>query len=125
MPPPLRIVAADDDPAMLHYYIKIIPHIGHRLLAVAKNGVELVEFAYQSHPDLVISDIRMPKLDGLMAMEHVQSAEDIPFIFVTADDESDHHERLKRWNVMDYLQKPIRQTELASAVTSAAAAIFY
>ena len=76
-------------------------------------------------PGAVISDIRMPRLDGLTAMERVQGEKDIPFIFVTADDESDHRNRLKQWHVLDYLQKPIRQTELSSAVASASAAIFY
>ena len=120
----LRIVAADDDPTMLLYYVKIIPHIGHLLLAGVNNGLELVEWTLRSHPDLVISDIRMPKLDGISAMERVQREADIPFIFVTADDELSHQQRLKRNHVLNYLQKPVRQAELSSAVKSASADIF-
>lgn len=121
---PLRIVAADDDVTMLFYYVRMIPHMGHNLLAGVSNGLELVEWALRSHPDLVISDIRMPKLDGISAMERVQNEANIPFIFVTADDELDHHERLKRNRVLDYLQKPVKQAELSLAVESASTAIF-
>ncbi len=124
MSQPLRIVAADDDATMLLYYVKMIPHMGHLLLAGVNNGLELVEWTLRSHPDLVITDIRMPKLDGISAMERVQSEADIPFIFVTADDELDHHEQLMRKRVLNYLQKPIKQAELSSAVESASAAIF-
>jgi response regulator NasT len=120
----LRIVAADDDATMLLYYVRMIPHLGHRFLAGTSNGLELVEWALRSQPDLVISDICMPKLDGISAMERVQREADIPFIFVTADDQVDHHERLKRNRVLDYLQKPIRQADLSSAVEAASAAIF-
>ena len=124
MPQQLRIVAADDDAAMLLYYLRIIPHMGHLLLAEASNGLELVEWALRSQPDLVISDICMPELDGISAMERVQSEADIPFIFVSADDELDHRPRLERNRVLDYLQKPVKQAELTSAVESASAAIF-
>ncbi len=109
----LRIVAADDDAAMLLYYVRIIPHLGHRMLAAAPNGMELVEWALRSHPDLIISDIRMPELDGISAMELVQREADIPFIFVTADDKLTHQERLKQHRVLDYLQKPVKQGELS------------
>jgi response regulator NasT len=124
MSQPLRIVAADDDATMLLYYVRIIPHMGHCLLAGVSDGLELVERALRSHPDLVISDIRMPTLDGISAMERVQSRADIPFIFVTADDELSHYERLKRNRVLDYLQKPVKQAELSSAFESASDVIF-
>ena len=120
----LRIVAADDDPTMLYYYVKMIPHMGHFLLAEASNGLELVEWTLRSHPDLVVTDIRMPALDGISAMERVQREADIPFLFVTADDENDHVEELKRNRVIDYLQKPVGGEELSTAFTMASEAIF-
>ena len=124
MPQQLRIVAADDDATMLLYYLRMIPHLGHLLLGEASNGMELVEWALRSQPDLVISDICMPELDGISAMECVQSQADIPFIFVSADDELDHRPRLERNRVLNYLQKPVKQAEFTSAVKSASAAIF-
>lgn len=124
MPQQLRIVAADDDATMLLYYLRMIPHLGHLLLGEASNGMELVEWALRSQPDLVISDICMPELDGISAMERVQSEADIPFIFVSADDQLDHRPRLERNRVLNYLQKPVKQAEFTSAVKSASAAIF-
>ena len=104
---PLRILVADDDAEMTHYYGRIIPHLGHVFLAAVGNGLELVESCQTLRPSLVISDIRMPELDGLSAMESVQDLACIPFIFVTAENKTDHLPRLKRGHVLGYLQKPI------------------
>lgn len=120
----LRIVVADDDSEMLRYYIRMIPHLHHIVLGQATNGLEVVELCLGLHPDLAVSDISMPKLDGISAMERVQAEINIPFIFVSADDETDHRNRLKRGNVLKYLQKPVTHTQLLPALEVASAAVF-
>lgn len=119
MTQPLRILVADDDAEMIHYYGRMIPHLGHEVLAAVSNGLELVQSCHGLHPDLVISDIRMPVLDGIAAMEFVQRDQCTPFVFVTADDEADHLPRLKNGYVLDYLQKPVGQSEISAALETA------
>ena len=121
MTQPLRILVADDDAEMTEYYGRIIPALGHVILAAVDNGLELVDACRGLRPSLVISDIRMPELDGLSAMESVQHRCCIPFIFVTAENPTDHCSRLRRGHVLKYLQKPVRRTELASALKPPAA----
>ena len=63
----LRIVVADDEPRMRNYFQKILPRLGHQVVAAAQTGRELVEQCRSLQPDLVITDINMPDLDGIAA----------------------------------------------------------
>jgi CheY-like chemotaxis protein len=119
MSQPLRIVVADDDEDILHYYARMIPHLGHELLGNVNDGLALVDSCLSSVPDIAVSDVQMRKLDGISAMERVQREVNIPFIFVSADDEAKHCQRLNRANVLAYLQKPIRRKQLSAALEAA------
>lgn len=116
---PLRILVADDDEKMIQYYGRMIPHLGHDLLAAVSNGVELVQSCHALRPNLVLSDIRMPGLDGISAMLSVQRQQCVPFVFVTADDAVDHRPQLNEGYVLDYLQKPVSQSDLSAALETA------
>ena len=62
----LRIAVADDEGDMRNYYQKVLSRLGHQVV-VAENGRALVDACKANHPDLVITDIRMPELDGIDA----------------------------------------------------------
>ena len=61
----LRIVIADVEPDMREFLTRMLPRCGHEVVAAAENGVRLVELCRQQRPDLVITDIKMPVLDGI------------------------------------------------------------
>ena len=63
----LRIAVADDEPDMRDYFRTILPRLGHEVVAVAETGRELVEQCRATRPDLVITDIKMPDMDGIDA----------------------------------------------------------
>ncbi|MEX2027765.1 MAG: response regulator, partial [Pirellulaceae bacterium] len=58
----LRIAIADDEIDMRDYLARILPRMGHKVVSAAATGQELIEHCRQFHPDLVITDIRMPEL---------------------------------------------------------------
>ena len=60
----LRIAVADDEPDVRDYFQRMLPRLGHEVVAVASTGRELVELCREHHPDLIIADIRMPEMDG-------------------------------------------------------------
>ena len=64
----LRIAVADDEPGMRDYYQEILPLLGHQVACVAQTGRELVERCRDARPDLVITDIKMPDMDGIDAV---------------------------------------------------------
>ncbi|HRX78261.1 MAG TPA: response regulator, partial [Pirellulaceae bacterium] len=63
----LRIAVADDEPDMQEYFEKILPRLGHEVVSIAETGRQLVEHCETLNPDLVITDIKMPDMDGIEA----------------------------------------------------------
>ena len=67
MTKPLRIAVADDEQDMRDFFERMLPLCGHQVVAVAETGRELVEHCRSLRPDLVITDIKMPDMDGIDA----------------------------------------------------------
>jgi len=87
----------------------------------ASNGRQGVEIAVQELPDLIISDIAMPEMDGYEVLLEVRSDPrlgDIPFIFVTASAERESVRRGMAMGADDYITKPFTHSELMSAVNA-------
>jgi CheY-like chemotaxis protein len=107
----LRIAIADDEPDMRDYYARILTRLGHQVVVMATTGNELLEKCQSTPHDLVISDIRMPDLDGLEAATRLCRQHPVPVILVSA-----YHDQ--RSHVADqdliqaYLVKPIKQADL-------------
>ena len=119
----LRIAVADDEPDMREYYSRILPRLGHAVVAVAATGNELVERCRSTTPDLVISDVRMPDVDGIEAAAELNRGRRVPVILVTALREAEALVRASGGHVVGYLTKPVRQAELGQAIARAAEAV--
>ncbi len=116
MTPALRIVIADDERDMRDYFHKVLPRLGHTVAAAAENGEQLVDFCRFYQPDLVITDIKMPDLDGIDAALKIYAERPIPVILVSAYSDDQLIERAEADHIMAYLVKPIKQTDLAPAI---------
>lgn len=115
----LRIAVADDEPDLRDYYQKMLPRLGHEVVSVASTGRELVNDCFRLHPDLVITDQRMPDMDGIAAVELINQELHIPVILITAVVESKIAAVLEAEHIITYLIKPIKMAELAPAITHA------
>jgi two-component system, response regulator PdtaR len=115
----LRIVVADDEADMQDYYKTIVPRLGHEVVAVAENGLELLRHCREQQPDLVITDIRMPELDGIDAASELYRERPIPVILVSGFHDSDLIARAEADHILAYLVKPIKQADLAPAIAIA------
>ena len=116
---PLRIAVADDEPDMQRYFQKCLPRLGHQVVAVAANGRQLVEQCRTTHPDLIITDIKMPDMDGIDAAGLIYQEMAIPVILVSAYHDPALIRRAEVDHIMGYLVKPIKQTDLAPAIALA------
>jgi response regulator NasT len=116
---PLRIAVADDEPDMRKYFQKILPHLGHEVVATAATGRELLEQCLALRPDLVITDIKMPDMDGIEAANHLARELPIPVILVSAYHDPELIERAVGDHVFAYLVKPIKQADLAPTISLA------
>lgn len=113
-----RILIADDDPVILRLIQVNLELEGYEVLT-ANNGQEAVDVASAEHPDLVILDIMMPRLDGYQACEQLKSADstkEIPVIFLSAKAQQGDIEKGRSFGVAAYLTKPFDPTELLEVV---------
>jgi two-component system, response regulator PdtaR len=113
---PLRIAVADDEPDMRDYLKKVLERLGHTVLGPVENGVALVELCQVNGPDLVITDIRMPEMDGDEALREIQTIRPVPCIVLSAFGNS------KPWAFETdkinwaFLDKPFRKNDLHDAI---------
>src|SRR5262245_37719721 len=114
-----RIAVADDEPDMRDYLARILPRLGHEVVGVAENGRQLVELCRKAQPDLVITDVKMPDLDGIAAAVQIYRERPVPVILVSAYHDPELVERAEADHILAYLVKPIKQADLAPAIAIA------
>jgi DNA-binding response OmpR family regulator len=104
-----KILVADDE--MLYQHLLR----GYEVVT-ASNGEEALDLVTSRHPDLVVLDIMMPKLDGISACERIRQFSNVPIIMLTA--RSEEQDRVRGLNVGadDYIVKPFSATELVARV---------
>lgn len=115
----LRIIVADDEPRMRDYFQEILPLFGHEVIAAAQTGKELIHQASALHPDLIITDIKMPDMDGIEAAREICQQRPAPVILVSAYHDSELIHRAETQHVLGYLVKPIKQADLEPAIAIA------
>ena len=112
----LRIAVADDEPRMRAYYQESLTALGHEVVAVAGTGAELVEKCRQVEPQLVITDIKMPDMDGIQASTAICRDRPVPVVLVSAYHDPELLERALEDHVLAYLVKPIKRPDLTTAI---------
>lgn len=91
--------------------------------SVAKNGKIAIENMKSTYPDLIITDIKMPGLDGLGLIKHIRKTmndKNMFFIILSGYDEFEYAKEAIKYNVSRYLLKPIDEEELINIVESLA-----
>src|SRR5262249_3251240 len=116
-----RILVVDDDAWILRMVTTVLEKRGYEVL-VAHYGEEGLSKAQASPPDLIITDVMMPRLDGWALVKHLRSKPDlafVPVIFLTALGSDEDRIRGFRLGADDYLAKPFRFEELDLRVAKA------
>jgi response regulator NasT len=101
---------------MQEFFQESLTRLGHDVIAVAASGKQLVEQCHDLEPDLVITDIKMPDMDGLDAAQQIYRNRPIPIVVVTAYHDSQFVERAERSHILAYLLKPIQDADLVPAI---------
>jgi len=86
------------------------------MVGEAGDGEKAIELAFSLEPDLIIMDIKMPKLDGLKASRIISKKIDVPIILLTAYSHKEFVEQSKYANVVAYLVKPVSEVDLIPAI---------
>jgi response regulator NasT len=116
---PLRIAVADDERDMRDFFREFLPPLGHTVVGAASTGSELVALCRDERPDLVITDIKMPDMDGIDAARAACDERPVPIILVSAFHDQQLLDRAEEDYVLAYLVKPIKATHLVPAINIA------
>lgn len=115
-----KVLLVDDERIILEGISQIVPWTssGAELIGTARNGLEALTFMEEQQPDIIISDIKMPGMDGLQLVERVKELyPQIAFILLSGFSEFDYARTAMTYGVKHYLLKPCNETKITEALT--------
>lgn len=113
-----QILVVDDEPSWLKVLRYFLETKGYSVTAVG-SGPEALELLRTYHPDLILSDVRMPEMNGFDLLDNIRHQPEIagtPVIFFSAIDDYDARKVAKDLGAVDYIVKPFDQEEVASVL---------
>jgi AmiR/NasT family two-component response regulator len=120
MSDPLRIVVVEDEALIRMDVVATLEEAGFEIIGQGSDGEKAVALATDLEPDLVVMDIKMPKLDGISAAEKIAELK-IPVVLLTAFSQSDLVSRAAEAGAMAYVTKPFKPADLLPAIQIALA----
>ena len=112
------ILIADDSPTEIYVLQKMLEKHNHQVI-IAEDGEQAIDMTHSQHPDLILMDVVMPKLNGFQATRRLSKepeTEDIPIIIVS----SKNQETDKLWGLRQgakgYLGKPVTEDQLITEI---------
>jgi two-component system sensor histidine kinase/response regulator len=112
-----KIMIVDDDEAHLQFIRMVILKENFTCdLTLCNNALQALEIIRQSPPDLLLLDVMMPKMDGFQVIGRLRKdpvTKDLPVIFLTSSQETDHVVRAYEAGAVDFISKPINSAVLA------------
>jgi two-component system, NtrC family, response regulator AtoC len=116
---PLQILVADDEPNMRKVLKAMLEHDGNEV-HVASDGVEALAMLDENHIDVVITDLKMPRLDGMGLLRKMSDHHDgIPVIMITAHGTVDTAVEALKLGAFDYITKPFERREMRQVLAKA------
>ncbi len=117
----IRLIIADDESIIRMNLKETLVGLGYLVIGEAGDGVSVINLARELRPDLVLMDIKMPKLDGIQAAKVLTQEKIAPVLLLTAYSDRDLVDRAKEAGVVNYIVKPFRDAELLPAIEIALA----
>ena len=114
-----KILVIDDEKATLSMFRLFLEAYGYRVLT-AENGTEGLEIFSKEKPAIVITDIKMPGIDGLTVLQRIKDIDPkAGVIVITGHGDTDLAQRALESNAVDFIHKPIKKEALDAALKKA------
>lgn len=114
---PQRSVLVAEDEALIRLdLVEMLREEGYDVAGEAADGEEAVRLATELRPDLVILDVKMPKVDGIDAASKIAGKRIAPVVILTAFSQRELVERARDAGAMAYLVKPFAKHDLVPAI---------
>ena len=111
-----RILVVDDDPLSREFLTEAVLSLGY-IAVTAENGEQALARIDRDHPDLVVTDLRMPEMDGMELVERIRSKwDELPVVVVTAHGTIEAAVEAMKNGVADFLLKPMSPDALKLVV---------
>jgi response regulator NasT len=111
----LRVVVAEDEGLIRMDVVATLQEAGYLVVGEGADGEEAVKLATELEPDLVVMDIKMPRMDGISAAEKISELK-IPVVLLTAFSQADLVARAADAGAMAYVTKPFKPSDLLPAI---------
>jgi chemosensory pili system protein ChpA (sensor histidine kinase/response regulator) len=115
-----QILIVDDSLSVRKSLSQLVRDAGFQPL-IARDGIEALEVMQKQKPDLVLTDLEMPRMSGLELSAHIRASEetrDLPVIMVTSRTMQKHRDEAERWGVDLYVSKPFAEDDLIGSIHS-------
>jgi response regulator NasT len=116
-----RVLVAEDEALIRLDLVELLNDEGYEVIAQVGDGAQAVEQARELEPDVVVLDIKMPKMDGLQAAEIIADERIAPVVILTAFSQRDLVEKAREAGAMAYVVKPFDASDVVPAIEIAMA----
>ncbi len=119
---PSRVLVAEDEALIRLDLVELLEEEGYEVVGQAADGGEAaIELARELDPDLVVMDIKMPKMDGLTAAQVIAEERIAPVVMLTAFSQRELVEKAREVGAMAYVVKPFDASDVVPAIEIAIA----
>jgi response regulator NasT len=117
--PTRRVVIAEDEALIRLDLAEMLGEEGYDVVGQAADGERAIALAEELRPDLVVLDVKMPRLDGISAAQRIAEQRIAPVVILTAFSQRELVERARDAGAMAYLVKPFTKDDLVPAIEMA------
>lgn len=116
-----RVLVAEDEALIRLDLVELLEEQGYEVVGQAADGEKAVEMARELRPDLVVMDVKMPKMDGITAAENITDERIAPVVMLTAFSQRELIQKAKTAGAMAYVVKPFDASDVVPAIEIAMA----
>lgn len=113
-----KILIADDSSMVRHLILKFLDGEGYDIVTTS-DSADVVDLIHEINPDLVISDIMMPGMDGYTFVRHIRkekTPESLPVIMMSTKNKETMEDLFVSYGISGYLQKPFEKEQLIALI---------